>query len=239
MKYFTKEWYELCGKGCLSELLEDDERAAKYDEEYYKEVLSDSIGDAIALQNQISVMMNEDVEINIEDFEKDYIASVEANAEALKKELPEDVLSMIADMRVFAMNKSTKAVHKKLRAFCLDAQEKVEKTLSDYEKYYDTVSDKIPDEITDKMGFHDAVICSVERKENSIVFNFDISSSFATCSRIEFENPVFLEGEENIEGSTWLYDEIYLLDEGYEIHILVEKDDNLNYITLKASAIKF
>mgnify|MGYP003378198076 CR=1 FL=1 len=39
MRYFTKEWYALCLKTFLAELLEDDERAATKDEDFYNEVL--------------------------------------------------------------------------------------------------------------------------------------------------------------------------------------------------------
>ena len=56
MRYFTKEWYALCLKTFLAELLEDDERAATNDDEFYKEVLKHSLGESLARQDEIAKM---------------------------------------------------------------------------------------------------------------------------------------------------------------------------------------
>ena len=63
MKYFTKEWYALCLKTFLAELLEDDDRAAKKDEEFYNELLKQRLGESLAMQDEIAKMSDEDISI--------------------------------------------------------------------------------------------------------------------------------------------------------------------------------
>ena len=186
MRYFTKEWYALCLKTFLAELLEDDERAATKDEDFYNEVLKQRLGE-----------------------------------------------------RVFALNKATPAVHKKLRIYCDGAQRKVDETLKAYEDYYNSVD--VPSEIDDNLGFHDAVITSAEMKDGNLRLDFDISQSFATKSSVTFADAKILEKETEFEGCVWLYDELYPVDGGYELHILAQAADmeHLVYFTVFCKDILF
>ena len=173
MKYFTKEWYALCLKTFLAELLEDDERAATKDEDYYNEVLKQRLGESLAMQDEIAKMSDEDVEIDIGEYETDYLRALDERIKELSAVIPKDILAEVADMRVFALNKATPAVHKKLRIYCDGAQRKVDETLKAYEDYYNSVD--VPSEIDDNLGFHDAVITSAEMKDGNLRLDFDIS----------------------------------------------------------------
>ena len=147
MKYFTKEWYALCLKTFLAELLEDDDRAAKKDEEFYNELLKQRLGESLAMQDEIAKMSDEDIEIDIGEYEKDYLRALDERVRDLYSVLPEDISEEIADMRVFALNKATPEIHKRLRIYCNGAQKKVDDTLKSYEDYYNSVD--IPAEIDD------------------------------------------------------------------------------------------
>ncbi len=239
MKYFTKEWYSLCLKTFLAELLEDDERAAEKDEDFYNEVLKQRLGESLALQDEIAKMSDEDVEIDIGEYEKDYLRALDERIADLQKIIPEDILENIADMRVFALNKATPSVHKKLRIYCDNAQKKVDRTLREYEDYYNTTS--IPSDIDDNLGFHDAVIVSAAEKNGDLKLDFDISQSFAFKSSVTFHNVGIIEKEADFEGCVWLYDELYQTENGYEVHILAQSADmeNLVCFTLSCENITF
>ena len=91
MKYFTKEWYALCLKTFLAELLEDDDRAAKKDEEFYNELLKQRLGESLAMQDEIAKMSDEDIEIDIGEYEKDYLRALDERVRDLYSVLPEDI----------------------------------------------------------------------------------------------------------------------------------------------------
>ncbi len=135
MKYFTKEWYALCLKTFLAELLEDDDRAAKKDEEFYNELLKQRLGESLAMQAEIAKMSDEDIEIDIGEYEKDYLRALDERVRDLYSVLPEDISEEIADMRVFALNKATPEIHKRLRIYCNGAQKKVDDTLKQFGRY--------------------------------------------------------------------------------------------------------
>ena len=239
MKYFTKEWYALCLKTFLAELLEDDERAAAKDEDYYNEVLKQRLGESLALQDEIAKMSDEDVEIDIGEYENDYLRALDERVKELSAVIPKEILDEVADMRVFALNKATPSVHKKLRIYCDGAQKKVDDTLKAYEDYYNTVN--VSSEIDDNLGFHDAVITSAEMKNGDLRLDFDISQSFAAKSSVTLKEAEILEKEAEFEGCVWLYDELYPVNGGYELHILAQTPDmeHLVYFTVFCKDIVF
>ena len=239
VRYFTKEWYALCLKTFLAELLEDDERAATKDEDFYNEVLKQRLGESLAMQDEIAKMSDEDVEIDIGEYETDYLRALDERIKELSAVIPKDILAEVADIRVFALNKATPAVHKKLRIYCDGAQRKVDETLKAYEDYYNSVD--VPSEIDDNLGFHDAVITSAEMKDGNLRLDFDISQSFATKSSVTFADAKILEKDTEFEGCVWLYDELYPVDGGYELHILAQAADmeHLVYFTVFCKDILF
>lgn len=239
MKYFTKEWYALCLKTFLAELLEDDDRAAKKDEEFYNELLKQRLGESLAIQDEIAKMSDEDIEIDIGEYEKDYLRALDERVRDLYSVLPEDISEEIADMRVFALNKATPEIHKRLRIYCNGAQKKVDDTLKAYEDYYNSVD--IPAEIDDNLGFHDATIVSAATENGDMKLDFDISQSFATRSSVTLKGARIIEKEAEFEGCTWLYDELYLSDGGYELHIIASAPDleSLVYFTVFCENIIF
>ncbi len=228
MKYFTKEWYALCLKTFLAELLEDDERAAAKDEDYYNEVLRQRLGESLALRDELAKMSDEDVEIDLGEYETDYLRALDERIKELSAVIPKDILAEVADMRVFALNKATPSVHKKLRVYCDDAQKKVDRTLKEYEDYYNSVD--IPSEIDDNLGFHDAVITSAKMQNGDLRLDFDISQSFAAKSSVTLKGVKILEKEAPFEGCVWLYDELYPVRGGYELHILAQAPDAENLV---------
>ena len=103
VRYFTKEWYALCLKTFLAELLEDDERAATKDEDFYNEVLKQRLGESLAMQDEIAKMSDEDIEIDIGEYETDYLRALDERIKELSAVIPKDILAEVADIRVLPL----------------------------------------------------------------------------------------------------------------------------------------
>lgn len=56
--------------------------------------------------------------------------------------------------------------------------------------------------------------------EKDIVMHLDRSGGFTDFNTITFAAPEILKQEGSIVGSTWLYEELYQTENGYEAHIL-------------------
>ena len=106
MKYFTKEWYELCQKISFHLLLEE-----KTSRNFFRRIFSTlykrKLGDYIEHKPF-------DKERAIEQFYNKFIY----NQEYIKKVLPEDILKEIADIRVFVLDKATHKVINAVTQFC-------------------------------------------------------------------------------------------------------------------------
>ena len=72
-------------------------------------------------------------------------------------------------------------------------------------------------------SFHDAIILQVKQENKDLILEVD--PELTEKINIIFKNYTIIL-DENIEKCSWLYDEIYKVDNGYEIHIL-----SINYET--------
>jgi len=57
--------------------------------------------------------------------------------------------------------------------------------------------------------------------------------------KVIYHNATIIE-QDNIEGSYWIYDEIYLVNDTYEFHVyLQDESGQIRYFTVNASDIEF
>lgn len=81
MKYFTKEWYELCGKTDLHLCLVEDKEAESFSEEYYQKLYNQKLEEYLLLEERVASRSLEDIKtvelstlISIEDISDEEIA---------------------------------------------------------------------------------------------------------------------------------------------------------------------
>ena len=91
---------------------------------------------------------------------------------------------------------------------------------------------------------HDCSIANISKEKDRLIIELDASGGVTDIKAIIFEEYEIIEEEMNFKNGWWLYEEIYITDNKYEIHSLIDgsKDNNhcnLGYFTIKAKYIYF
>lgn len=115
-----------------------------------------------------------------------------------------------------------------------------EKTIIDYQKYEEQALNKNRAKFINKFVFHDTKIISSQKQGSDLIIKLDNTNSFTNINLIRFKNYHILMQEADLEGLWWLYEEIYLHRNGYEICILLSDDKSELYeLSILASDVKY
>ncbi|MGM0885228.1 MAG: DUF4085 family protein [Bacillota bacterium] len=246
MKYFTKQWYELCQKTSFHLGLEEEKQAETFSEEYFQQLYNTELNSWLNLQEEVASIMknNETVNTNdnneyepfnrdkaIEQFHDGFIY----NQEYLKKELPETILKQIADKRVFTLNKATRTVINAVAKFCEDNERSVTATSENYRRYMEEASNTLDKDIIENFGFHDCTITKSVQKDMSLILLLNNSGGFTNIDEVTFKNFNIIKQEGSLEDSWWLYEEVYKVNDKYEFHVLFQ-NNNMGLIDFIISA---
>lgn len=278
MKYFTKDWYNLCGKMYIQSL-EHSKKAKTFSEKYFQKLYKQKLMDWLELEKEMSSHTFDDIsspelycenlddmsEEDIDRLKQNYLAQREIvkanytprtydekkstedffeifinNQQRIIKTLPDEILKDIADIRVFALGQATKQVIQKTENFCKQNAILVNKVFKDYDDYYKEASELFDEDIVENMGFHDCNIKSVRPNEQYLVISLDNSGGFTNVNEILFENYKIIKQDGVLENAWWLYEETYMADNVYEIHVLLQNNDNklIDFI-VSAEKIRF
>jgi hypothetical protein len=235
MKYFTKEWYELCQNISFHLSLEEEKHAETFSEEYFQQLYNTELYSWIKLQEEVASIMknNETVNINVnkeyEPFNRDktieqYHDRFIYNQEYLKRKIPEKILKQIADIRVFTLNKATRTVINAVTKYCEDNNTSVNTTIEDFRRYLGKVSNTLDKEIIEHFRFHDCTITNAVQEGMSLVLLLDNSAGFTNIVQVTFKNFNIIKQEGSLEDSWWLYEEVYKVNERYEFHVLLQNN---------------
>lgn len=193
------------------------------------------------LENERQSM--EDYEEEIEPYDEDkltesFLEMHNREVEELRQKLPAEILDQVADVRVLALGKATRKVKKMIDKYCAEDDRNFEKAFENYSKYWDSISDKIPDNIKENYDFHDCMILKIKNIGDDIVFELDNGGGFTDIKRIIYKKAEMIENN-FAKDCYWMYNEIYLADGGFEFHISIDGENGYDYITLKASDVEF
>lgn len=95
----------------------------------------------------------------------------------------------------------------------------MEEIINLYDNYYKSIKLKLSKNLQ-KIDFHDSKLLSIGRDNDDFIMTIDYRQSI---SKLTFKNARIIEIDKDIEGFWWLYNEIYMTDNCYEIHILLQK----------------
>lgn len=241
MKYFTKEWYELCQKTSFHLLLEEEKQAGIFSEEYFQQLYNIKLIEWLDLQQQITsyIVKSEtldgdytehkpfDREKAIEQFNNQYIYK----QEYIKKVLPENILNELADLRVFVLDKATHNIIEAVTLFCVQNKKSVNRTIEEYRKYYKKALKSFDKNMVENIRFHDCMIVKSNKKDKSLILLLDNKGGFTDINEVTFENYNIIKQDGLLENSWWLYDEIYKVNDKYELHVLFQ-NKNMDLIEL-------
>ena len=219
MKYLTKKWYESLQKINMNLLIEIAKEAETFSEEYYKKVYQEEERRWIELQNTIKSINSKDVNKDKESFKH----IQEQIIKKLENNVPDYILKKVADIRVLALGKASSIVKKELDKYCKKQKVIVEKAMKEYKRYNNNNLRKYENTFIKDFDFHDCKIKSCEKQEKDLIITLDTTNNcLVDIKQIIFKNYDIIKEEDNICQSVWLYNEVYIKDNGYEIHILLE-----------------
>ncbi len=174
-----------------------------------------------------------------ESLTKQFESDMYCRMRQLEALLPEDILRDVADIRVLALNKVSKDIKTRIHYFCAQNEKELMEIQQEYVKHYKSIEKLLPEKIQKQYGFHDCKITSFEHKGTDVIIEFDHSGGFTNVYKLIYHNATIIE-EEHIEGSWWIYDEIYITNDSYEFHTaLQDENSQVRYLTLKASDVDF
>ena len=222
MKYLTKNWYESLQKIDMNLLIEIAKEAETFSEKYYRKVYQEEERKSIELQNTIKNFKN--INNHLENIEKEQFKNIqEQTIKKFENDLPDYILEKIADIRVLALGKASSIVKKELDEYCQKQKVIVEKALNEYEQYYNDNLKKFENTFIKDFNFHDCKIKSCEKQERDLIITLDTSNNYLVdIKQIIFKDCDIIKEEKNICETIWLYNEIYIKNNGYEIHVLLE-----------------
>ena len=190
-------------------------------------VKGDGIGEEDKMVYQLSLEQKDHIQQLIKEFDarppfdkKKCKAEFYINQESIQNEvtkrLPHELFLEIADLRVFALGYCTKDVKQKLKNLSKENKKEINRILSEYIKVKDT--EQIPESIKNSFGFHDCEVTALTTEKN-VTMKFDTDREKITFIEAQIERM-----DEGIIGSTWLYEELYAIETGYEAHMLFYTD---------------
>ena len=222
MKYFTKEWYEMCQNSNWHLNMSVSKNAEEFSEEYYKDLYTRRRRAFVKEQKEVAEVLGE--EFSKVKAEVTFMNQHEETVKRMESSIPQTILAEVADTRVLALDIATKEVRQKLKAWCEQNAKAAEEMIKAY------------DGLTLEEHLHDSVLKAMEMKPETLTFKLDCSD----VKKVVFKNYKVLEQGGYILGATWLNDEVYEAEGGKEYHILLaKKDGKPAHLTVFAEEIEF
>lgn len=216
MKYLTKEWFLTSQNTTLHESLIPSEEAAVFSEEYFKRLYRDSEQKYIDMERRIYGADAVDVEGEMLKFQDRY----QYELDHLKYRYPSEILEKVADLRVLALEHATPNIIAKIKNYCrLNEAFVASASEADHKEFLRNWQNREPD-FFEYIEFHDYRIISLQKEANDIVISLKHNPAAPTTT-CRFKNAVVLKNDGNLDSAIWLYTEVYPIDRGYEIHILL------------------
>lgn len=200
MKYFTKEWYD---EMQISGFLVFPETEEEWNEN--RELLIKDGQDPDAINRRDLAEKQED----------------------LLKFLPESFHPYIYDGRLNSAF-PTPELRTMTEEWERDYEARMDALLDDYSRHYESIKEHLPagaNQLTEK-SLHDCIIKSTERpSDDELVLILDCSGGFHYHKDIKVTFTGVSEAviPDDMENAWWLYNEIYLNGEGFELHVLFDQ----------------
>lgn len=236
MKYFTKEWYELCQKIGEHVLLEEDEQAEFFSEEYFQQLYNEKLEEHLDTWERLPKLKKEkEKNDSYEPFNKEKSSQQFHEwfmnwLERIKKILPENILNKIVDIRVFVLNRASRKVINAVKEFSENNNKSVHRTIEKYEEYYKKSLHTFDREMVKNFHFHDCKIIDMKQIENSLSISFDNSGGFTDIDEVIFDNYKIIKQDAPLLDSWWLYEEVYKTNGKYELHVLLDSEELIDFV---------
>lgn len=141
MKYFTKEWYNdsLVADMCFQ--LRQTEKAFEYSDKFYEKLYAVEEKAYIRYRKRELKALKQSM--TVEEIKKEFCKNTESNLEFVKSNLPDEILSEIADVRILALGSVTSDMHVKITKYCGRLNSKCQSAERRYEEESDEAFERI------------------------------------------------------------------------------------------------
>lgn len=159
------------------------------------------------------------------------------------KELFPDFISNNVDSRLLALNIMPKKMYQKFAKHEEEIYKEIENVEKEADK--DLIKQDIPEDILNMfLELHDGRIIKIEEQNSDCIIT--IISEEDKKIILKFEDNEFIENEleDNLKQNKeendvwWLCHELYKVDNKYELHILLDTNNGLKYLTIRCKDIK-
>ncbi|MBF4692101.1 DUF4085 family protein [Fusibacter ferrireducens] len=224
MKYLTSEWYELCQKTSLHFGMRVHKGAIHKAEAVYQRLRKRKEKVFIEDQREWDLLRSlreqapdGHIHESIDKYKKAFSEFQEIMYTKKYEQLPATIQSQIADPRMFALGYCTKEVKRQLKRLSLENDRRTRAILEEFFRVQK--EENIPEDMITNIGFHDCEVASCQFAQD-IAIQMEASSGYTDYNRVIFHEAKVIKQEESLVGSTWLYNELYRNQEGYEVHVL-------------------
>jgi hypothetical protein len=232
----TKEWYETMQKAGYHLPLKVSKCAEVFSSYYFKKLYKSEEKAWLQLQKDFFEYANgsqlEQEELPAFDPEqekKNFKKEFRHNVKHLKRNLPDEILQKIADIRVLALNRASTDIKKEITTYCKTNERAVESAIKAYWKDYKKSFPNGEPAFAENFKLHDSTVISCRKKGKDTVLIIE-TGGFTSFSQITLKNCTILKQDMQLHGAWWLYDEIYRTNDGYEIHVLLHKNKLIDFI---------
>lgn len=163
----------------------------------------------------------------------------ESKLTRVKNILPEYILKDVADIRVLAQRRATNEIIERVKVYCEENKKRIDNTLRDYYEYFNEASKSFDIGIVRNMHFHDCRVTGMQHDEESLTLFIDNVCGYTDINQIIFNGYKIIKQDESLLNAWWLYDEVYKVDERYEIHVLLDRGQSLIDFIVSAELILF
>ena len=215
MKYLTQKWYLDCQKGHIGHSLKACDEAKERNEKYFQRLYQERMAEYAA--DYLKQVDEEQLEHkNAQEYANDRYSWRLMELDRLPARIKDD----IADIRVAALGYVTKETLERITEFCESSRTHVKAQSQMYWDYYEKIEDSIPKRIRRSLNRqHDAHVKRIGAWKDDYI----IETEYGRRDHLfTFKNADIIRDIEKIGCLTWLYEEIYLREGGYEVHVLFD-----------------
>ena len=237
MKYFTEQYYKACLASAIDGALQDDVRATKPEQAYKDQIWSQSFR---AFLEQLDLSGAEETTPAVVQAKEQFRALVSSYVEQLQELLPDNIRKNVADWELLAMNHASPALCRQIRRFCASNRRQMQRISRAYESYYKKACVHFKLDMISQIGFHDCLITELVPQLGDLFFAFAAAPAHSYITAMRCVKCDVIKDEGLKAGATWLYEEVYSVEDKYELQVLVQLPNGaISDFVLQAQRFEF
>ncbi len=235
MRYFTKEWYNDTMVADMCFQLRKTERASVLSDTFFEKLYA--VEERAYLKFAKRAAKSSHAYFDKDATRKEFADNYRENLEFVKKNLPEDILCDVKDIRVLALGSATHDIAMRITRFCGKKNRQCESIERSYENDSEAADEALGSHANALLSLNGSQISSLSHCENGDIL-LSYSSNGESTASLRLKNTELTEGAENIEGMAVVRHEVLLSEKGFEFSLLLLSDDSsLHTVAYIASEI--